>query len=85
MSGVLAANTLKTMGVSAIQKATSDGSEVLLTVRGKAEYVIMSIMEYNHLRECELAVAVAETKKDVKHKAYVTESVHDHMKRIRHG
>jgi len=37
----------------------------------------------NNLRECELKVAISESKKDMKNGKYIQESVKDHIKRIK--
>lgn len=85
MSSVITANELKTKGVSIIKKATSNESEAIITVRGKQEYVVIPIKAYNHYRECELEVALLESKKDIKNKKYHKESVQDHIKRLKNG
>ena len=82
MTRILTANELKIKGVSAIKKATKDNVEALITVRGKTEYIVLPIEKYNHLRECELEVAVMESKKDLENGRFVEESVEDHIKRI---
>ena len=82
MTRNLTANELKTKGVKAINKATSDNTEALITVRGKPEYVVLPIKKYNHLRKCELEVAVMESRKDLEQGNFVEESVEDHIKRI---
>jgi PHD/YefM family antitoxin component YafN of YafNO toxin-antitoxin module len=82
MTRILTANELKTKGVTAIKKATSDNTEALITVRGKTEYVVLPIKQYNHLRECELEVAVMESRKDLENGRFVEESVEEHIKRI---
>jgi len=54
----IAANLLKTKGVSAIESKLADAQELIVTVRGKEKYVIMEMEKYNHLRECELEAAL---------------------------
>ena len=85
MNNIITANELKTGGVSAIEKVISEDSEVIITVRGKNRYVVMDIEKYNHLRECELERAVAESRHDLKKGRFVEESVEDHIKRITGG
>ena len=82
MTRILTANELKTKGVTAIRKAMTDNTEAIITVRGKTEYVILPIKKYNHLRECELEVAVMESRKDLENGRFIEESVEDHVKRI---
>ena len=85
MSKIITANDLKTRGVSAINEATSDGNEAIITIRGKNHYVVIPIEIYNHLRECELEAALYESENDFKNGNYITESVEDHIKRITSG
>lgn len=83
MTNQISANLLKTQGISAIDKLTSDGEEVLVNVRGKTKYVIYPIEKYDMLREQELSNAYTQTLKDIKAKKYRIESVTDHVKRIK--
>jgi hypothetical protein len=82
MTRILTANELKTKGVSAIKKAITDNTEALITVRGKTEYIVLPIEKYNYLRECELDIAVMESRKDMENGRFIEESVEDHLKRI---
>ena len=85
MSHIITANILKTKGVSAISEATSDGSEAIITVRGKDQFIVLPIETYNHLRECELEAALFESKKDLENGNFTEESVEEHIKRITSG
>jgi PHD/YefM family antitoxin component YafN of YafNO toxin-antitoxin module len=78
----LAANDLKTKGISAVEARLAVDEEVIISVRGQDRYVIMDLEKYNKLREYELAMAVQEAKAAVAAGHYVTESVADHMRRI---
>lgn len=82
MPQIITANELKTKGVSVLNEETSDGNEVIVTVRGKNKYVVVPIEKYNYLRECELEAALLETKRDIKEGKFVKESVEKHVKRI---
>ena len=66
MANEITANDLKVKGITAIDDMTSDGFEAVITVRGKQKYVVMTIEEYNKLREYELAGAIIEAKDDIK-------------------
>jgi prevent-host-death family protein len=57
MKNTITANELKTKGVSAIEEVTASNNEAIITVRGKNKYVVLSIEEYNQLREYELEAA----------------------------
>lgn len=81
----ITANELKTKGVSVLDKETGGESEVMISVRGKNKYVVVPIEKYNYLRECELETALIESKRDLKQKKFVKESVEKHIKRITSG
>jgi PHD/YefM family antitoxin component YafN of YafNO toxin-antitoxin module len=85
MINSITANDLKVKGVSAINKAISTENEAIITVRGKSKYVVLSLEEYNHLRECELEAALLEAKKDMDEGNVYSGTIEDHIKRITHG
>ncbi|MBU0559629.1 MAG: prevent-host-death protein [Bacteroidetes bacterium] len=85
MSYIISANELKIKGVRAIQDATINGSEAVITIRGKKEYVVISLDKYNELREYELEAALLESKKDINNGNFTVESVEEHLKRISNG
>ncbi len=82
MLNSITANDLKVKGVSILDQAISDSNEAIITVRGKSKYVVLSMDEYNRLRECELEAALMEAKKDMEEHKYHTGTVEEHMKRI---
>ena len=82
MKNVVTANELKTKGISRIEEVTSTGDEAIITVRGKHRYVVLSVEQYNYLRECEIEAALAQTKRDLADGKTVRESVEEHVKRI---
>ena len=79
----IAANELKTRGVSTIEKALEDEAEAVISVRGHDRYVVMGVEEYNRLRVCELESALYETRQQLATGDFVEESVDDHIDRIR--
>ena len=79
----IAANELKTRGVSSIEKALEMDAEVTISVRGQERYVVMPVAEYNRLRVCELEAALYETRQQFADGEYLEESVDEHMARIR--
>ena len=85
MAQTITANELKTKGISILNKETSEGDEVIITVRGKSKYVVLPMEKYNYLRECELEAALHETRKDIKEGKIFKESVQKHIKRITRG
>ena len=78
----LSANELKIRGVAAIEAALREHSEAIVSVRGKDRYVVMSLAQYQHLRECELEAALVEAKADVEAGRIVKESVEAHLARL---
>jgi PHD/YefM family antitoxin component YafN of YafNO toxin-antitoxin module len=81
--GTISANDLKTKGVKAIEDALLDQPEASLTVRGQVKYVVMSNAQYQHLRECELEAALAESRADLEAGRFVKETVAKHIQRIK--
>ncbi len=82
MNNTITANELKTQGVSLIDKVTASSGEAVISVHGKTKYVVLTIEEYNRLRDCELEAAIEESKKDLKEGKIIRESVEKHIKRI---
>ncbi len=82
MKNTITANELKTQGVTLLDKVTMDCGEAVISVRGKTKYVVLTVEEYNRLRECELETAIFEAKKDLEEGRTVQESVDEHLQRI---
>ncbi|TAK91251.1 MAG: type II toxin-antitoxin system Phd/YefM family antitoxin [Burkholderiaceae bacterium] len=78
----ISANDLKTKGVSAIEQALQEQPEATVSVRGQVKYVVMSHAQYQHLRECELEAALAESRADIETGRFVKETVARHIQRI---
>jgi len=78
----VSANELKTKGVKAIEEALLRQTEVEISVHGKGKYVVMSVDQYQYLRECELDAALARTKADLEAGRFVKESVAEHLDRL---
>ena len=85
MINAITANELKTKGLMALDKATSNGDEAIITVRGKNKYVVLPFERYNHFREFELECALEESKRDLENGKYIEESVEEHITRITSG
>ena len=85
MTQTITANELKTKGVTILNDETADGTEVIITVRGKNKFIVLPIEKYNYLRECELEAALLESKRDIKEGKFIKESVEKHIKRITRG
>jgi PHD/YefM family antitoxin component YafN of YafNO toxin-antitoxin module len=82
MGNEITANDLKVKGITAIDDVTSNGFEAIITVRGKQKYVVMTMDEYNKLREYELEAAITESEIDIKKGKFKKGTVEDHIKRL---
>ena len=80
---VISVKNLKTKGVKAIEDALLAQWEAPVTVSGQVKYVVMSNAQYQHLRECELAAVLAESKADLEAGRFVKETVAQHIQRIK--
>lgn len=78
----LTANDLKTRGVSALEKALGKDDEVTISVRGKPRFVVMSLDQYERLREAEIASAWQEAKVAEACGDYDVESASEHIARL---
>jgi hypothetical protein len=58
----ITAEDLKTRGTAAIESALASDPECVISVQGKDRYVVMRMEHYHYLRECELDVAIAESR-----------------------
>jgi len=79
---IITANELKTKGVKAIEQKIKNNDRLLLTVRGKTKYVVVSIEEYDKMKEAELDLAILKTKKDIEEGRYTVETAEEHLKRL---
>ena len=73
---------LKTNGISHIERLLQDEEEVVVSVRSKPRYVMMDIVRYDFLRECEIAAACAQTREDMAGGRYRDKSADAHLARI---
>ena len=80
---VITANDLKTKGSSDIERLLREAQEVIISVRGKPSYVVMDIAHYDHLRECEIAAAWSQVRKDMAAERYRRESAEAHLARVK--
>ena len=78
----IAANELKTRGVTSIEQALAEDAEAIISVRGQDRYVVMDMREYNRLRVCELEAALYETRQQLASGEYFEESVDEHLARL---
>ncbi|MDQ7001391.1 MAG: type II toxin-antitoxin system Phd/YefM family antitoxin [Ghiorsea sp.] len=79
---VVRANDLKLRGVSSLEEGLENEREVMITVRGKVQYVVMRVEQYHHLRETELEAALLEARNDLMLGNSTTESAEAHVERV---
>ena len=80
----ITANDLKTRGIAAIEASLAGGhTEAVVSVRGAERYVVMELAHYQHLRECELEAALAESHADIAAGRFVVESPAAHLARLK--
>jgi prevent-host-death family protein len=80
---VITANDLKTKGVAVLEKVLADEAEAVISVRGKPRYVVISIEQYEWLREGEIYTAWQEAREAVARNDYVAETAEEHITRLR--
>jgi len=81
MSTVSAAE-IKRHGVSILTPALADEGEALITVRGKAKYVVMTVEKYGAIRESELTCAIREARADYEAGRIADRTVENHLRRL---
>jgi len=81
----IAANDLKTRGVSILAERLQTEVEAMITVRGKEQYVVMRVEQYRYLREMELEAALLEVRRDIANGDVICESAEAHVNRVLDG
>jgi len=79
---IVSANELKTKGISFIEKILKKYKEAFISVRGKPKFVILSIEEYEKLKEAELEKIIREAEQDYKEGRFIKETAEEHFKRL---
>ncbi len=74
----IAANDLKTKGIAAIEAGLNGQTEATISVRGQQRYVVMPLEQYHFLRECELDVALAQSRADIAAGRYEIHTAESH-------
>lgn len=76
---MITANDLKTKGIVSVEESLTDKTEDIITVRGKACYVVMKIEQYHYLREMELEAALHEARRDMANGQFSKDTVDQHV------
>lgn len=79
---MITANDLKTKGIACVEESLADKTEDVITVRGKACYVVMKIEQYHYLREMELEAALHEARRDMASGQFSKDTVDQHVEDI---
>ncbi|RUM57896.1 MAG: prevent-host-death protein [Persephonella sp.] len=79
---IITANELKTRGVSFLEKILKKYKEAYISVRGKPKFVILTIDEYEKLKEAELEKIIREAEEDYKAGRVIRETAEEHFKRL---
>ena len=75
----ITANDIKRRGVTSIAEILETSQEATISVRGKKKYVVMSIQQYQHMRECELEAAILEAREDHKAGRISDKTIQEHI------
>jgi hypothetical protein len=78
----ISSNQLTNQDISLIEKDLREDNELIITVDGEERFVMMRSEHYQYLRECELELALYQSKSCLEKGDFVIESVDDHIKRI---
>jgi PHD/YefM family antitoxin component YafN of YafNO toxin-antitoxin module len=78
----ISANELKIRGVTAIESALLNNSDVAISVRGKKRFVVVNVDYFEQLREYELQKAVRASKEDIASGRFIIETAEEHRARI---
>lgn len=81
----ITANDIKRRGVASIAEILENAQEATISVRGKSKYVVMSIKQYQHMRECELESALLEAREDLKAGRIAAQTVDEHIADLKNG
>ncbi len=79
---IISANDIKTKGLSKIEKTIEEGNEVFISKRGKTKFVLLSLKEYERLKEADIFKAISDAENDYKNGKFIIESSEEHFKRL---
>jgi prevent-host-death family protein len=79
----IVANDLRTKGIKILKKALKDTDKVFISVRGKSEYVVMHVEDYEKLKSYELDIAYMKAMKDIKNGDFKSVSADEHIKEFK--
>ena len=80
---IISANEIKLKGISAIEKLLKQNEEIFISVRGRKKFTVLTIEEYEKLKELELEKTIKDAEDDYRNKRYKIESAESHFKRLK--
>jgi len=78
---MISASELRQKGIKAFEDELKQNNEVIISVKGKNKYVVMSIERHKELLEKELDIAYKEALDDIKNGKYTTD-IEEHLKKL---
>ena len=81
----ITANEIKRRGIVCIDEALETAPEATISVRGQNRYVVLSMAQYQHLRECELEAALLEVQQLCHPEGARPQKSPDHIARMKNG
>jgi len=76
---MVTANELKTKGIQAINQEIKAQEEAIISYKGKPTYVVLTIDEYNKMKENELDLAYLKAQEDIKNGNYTEVSTMEEL------
>lgn len=81
----ITANDVKRHGVASIAEALKSAPEATISIRGKNTYVVMSIQQYQLMREYELEAALLEARADREAGRIAHTTIAEHISHLKNG
>ncbi|MBI2634566.1 type II toxin-antitoxin system Phd/YefM family antitoxin [Candidatus Peregrinibacteria bacterium] len=83
MNNIVTAQELKTKGMSALNARAKEFTETFITIRGEKSFAVLTMDQYNYLRECELEAALKESEADLANGKFKVKTVAGHIKDLK--
>lgn len=80
---VISANEIKVKGISSLEELLKQNGEVFVTVRGKKIITVLTMEEYERLKDLELEMTIRNAEDDYRNKRFKIESADEHFKRLK--
>ncbi len=80
---IISANEIKLKGISSLEKLLKQNEEIFISVRGRKKFTVLTIEEYEKLKELELEKTIKDAEDDYRNKRYKIESAEAHFNRLK--